>query len=51
MRFFGSEIRNSWLMDLEYFLDLLDLIRGCSWDIFSFGDGRLRVWLMQGRAV
>lgn len=38
-------------MDLEYFLDLLDLIMGYLWDIFSFGDGCLRGWLIQGCAV
>lgn len=35
-------------MDLEYFLDLLDLIMGYSQDIFRFCAGCLQVWLMQG---
>lgn len=38
-------------MDLEYFLDLLDLNLGYSWDIFSFSDGCSRGWLNQGCAV
>lgn len=37
-------------MDLEYFLDLLDLIMGYPQGIFRFSAGCSQVWLMQGCA-